>query len=114
MPVVTLRKVGDSGIDYQWFANGNPEPNSGQLPWETVNRVSVYKRDMLIDDLICLQCEWSHGKVIEIAEDDALWQPLTESLAKHLCGCKPWTEWFTDVAFPAFEANQQVIYQRSI
>jgi hypothetical protein len=57
--------------------------------------------------------EWADGTGIELDEEMAGWTSLTESLPRHLPGCKPWAEWFMTVAFPAFDTNAAEIYVRA-
>lgn len=57
--------------------------------------------------------------ILAVSEDavDYQWfsnEPdLTTALAFRLPGCKSWSEWFSEVAFPAFEAKQQRIFDRN-
>ena len=49
---------------------------------------------------------------MEIDEEDLLWEVFVSSLPDRLDGVRPWSEWFTEVAFPAFETKNQTIYTR--
>lgn len=39
---------------------------------------------------------------------------LVSALARHLPGCKSWSDWFSDIAFPPFEEKLQRVFERQI
>ena len=72
----------------------------------------AFKRDFFTVDCICLFLARADGTGIELDEGMARWNSFVEALPQHLPGCKPWSEWFSVVAFPAFVPNETEIYAR--
>ena len=88
----------------------NAEPV--HIGWAAIERLTVFKRDLFAVDLICLQVELSEGNGIELDEDMDGWNLFIDALPAHLIGCKKLSEWFSEVAFPAFAANPREIFLR--
>lgn len=65
-------------------------------------------------DRICLALVAIDGSSVEVNEKMDGWQQLIESLPQHLPGCKPWHDWFIQVAFPAFAENKPVVFERNV
>jgi hypothetical protein len=63
-------------------------------------------------DCICLAIATTDGTTTEVNEEMEGWEELTEALPKQLPGSKPWSECFSQVAFPAFATNETVIFER--
>ena len=86
--------------------------DSSELRWSEVEEVHAFKRDLFSTDLICLAFK-KQGKdeYYEIHEEMAGYHDLLEVLPSRLP--KFTFEWFRAVAFPAFEANHQIIWKRS-
>lgn len=85
---------------------------SKRMLWQEVYRVIAFKRDEFTVDCICLFLARADGTGIELNEEMAQWNSLMEALPKVLPGCKPWPEWFSVVAFPAFATNETDIFAR--
>src|SRR6266446_1595761 len=81
--------------------------------WSGVCRATAFKRDLFAVDCICLHLGGADGTGIELDEEMAGWNRLMEALQTQLPGCKPYLEWFSAVAFPAFAANPTEIYLRA-
>lgn len=95
------------------WLRGKSGANVSFMAWREVERVFVYKQDDFTVDRICMTFVSSGGgKVLEINERMRGWQYQIEDLPEHLPGCKPFHEWFMDVAFPAFEMNMTEIYKK--
>jgi hypothetical protein len=101
-------------LDSSGFAlHSRPRPGEvHRMTWMEVTKIGVYNRDMITTDMICMFVEGSEGGGLQLDEEMDGWQSFAEALPAHLPGCKPWSEWFMSVAFPAFETNLEVIYQR--
>jgi hypothetical protein len=83
------------------------------VSWPEVIRATVFKRDLFSVDCLCLCFGRVDGTALEIDEEMAGWNSLMEALPQYLPGCKPFSEWFLPVAFPAFAANPTEIFLRS-
>jgi hypothetical protein len=84
------------------------------LNWSDVTRVTAFKRDWGTVDCICLAIGAKDQPALEVDEEMEGWEAFVNALPKHLPGCKPYDEWFTRVAFPAFATNPTVIYVRDL
>ena len=80
--------------------------------WTEIEAAYVYKRDAFITDLICLTLRLRNGSNIEFNESMQGWQYLIDKLPEHLPNCMKFSDWFTEVAFPAFEKNLIEIYKK--
>lgn len=81
--------------------------------WSEVLRVVSFKRDLFTVDLICLQLTFMELESVEVDEDMGGWQEFVEALPGSLPGARPFSEWFKDVAFPAFATNETIVYDRN-
>ena len=88
------------------------ERESWESRWTEVRRVMAYKRDFGTVDCICLFLFLSEDKGIELDERMVRWDSFTEALPRHLPGCKPSSDWWRAVAFPAFETNETELFSR--
>ena len=101
-------------LDSSGFAL-HSRPRSGEvhsMTWAEVTQVSVYKRDMITTDMICMFAKKLNGEGLQLDEEMDGWQMFVDSLPVHLPECKPWSDWFMRVTVPAFETNHEVIFQR--
>jgi hypothetical protein len=88
---------------------------SGQkvvLPWNDVQSITAYKRDLAVYDLICLRVELVNSRSVEVHEEMVNWQAFVDALPAKLTGCAAFGDWFQQVAFPAFSTNETPIYNR--
>jgi hypothetical protein len=90
---------------------GSNRESVGML-WPEVSRAIAFKRDLVTVDCICLFLARADGSGFELNEEMARWKSLMQALPKVLPGCKPWSEWFSVVAFPAFATNETEVYAR--
>jgi hypothetical protein len=83
-----------------------------ELQWSEVEQVHAYKRDLFATDLICLAFKKS-GKeeYYEVHEEMVGYHDLLQILPSRLPEFS--SEWFSQVAFPAFKTNHQIIWKRS-
>lgn len=82
--------------------------------WSDVCRVTAFKRDLFVVDCICLHLGGADGTGVELNEEMAGWNRLMDALPTQLPGCKPRSEWYSAVAFPAFAVNPTEIYSRAV
>jgi len=92
--------------------SGGAAVQERRVAWSEISRVAVFKRDLLTTDLLCLVLELPGPQTLELHEEMVGWQPLLECLHTHLPGMPPWHEWWGDLAFPAFETNARVLFER--
>jgi len=90
------------------------EPNSLSVLWSEVEKVTVFKRDLMTVDEICMVLEVRGSHTLEINEEMPGWQELVQALPTYLPGARLWEEWFEKVAFPAFKTSPEVIFQRRL
>ena len=81
--------------------------------WSDVCRATAFKRDLFAVDCICLHLGGSDGTGVELDEEMAGWNRFIDALPVQLPGCKPRSEWYSAVAFPAFAPNRTEIYSRA-
>ena len=80
--------------------------------WVDVCRGTAFKRDLFAVDCICLHLGLADDSGVELDEEMAGWNRVMEVLPLHLPGCKPYSDWYSSVAFPAFATNMTEIYLR--
>ena len=111
MPIAAVTGISATGVAYQWFSEKGKTKHIGELSWGAVECATVFKRDLFAYDLICLQLKVADD-ILEFDEEDLNWTEFVEAMPNHLPGCKRWSDWFTEVAFPAFETKERSIYQK--
>jgi hypothetical protein len=100
------------GVEISDLCDAGKEPLRWR--WANVHRLTVFKRDLLTVDSICLRVDLVDDRWIELDEEMKGWDAFVEALPLHLPGCKHLDEWFSQVAFPPFAPNATEIYQRKI
>jgi hypothetical protein len=88
------------------------EGQVAEIPWETIESVFVYKQDLVIVDRVATLIKMDGDLDIEIDEEMEGWKELVDALPTHLPNCRDFSDWYMDVAFPAFEPKPTVIYKR--
>lgn len=81
---------------------------SGPWPWQAIDLVDAFKRDMLTTDCLCLHIQ-GHGLSLEIDEDMDGFAPWLDRLETQL-GISP--EWRASVLFPPFETRATALFRR--
>lgn len=89
-----------------------PEANPSSMKWSEVVKVTAFKRDLFAVDLICVFLSTADSSGIEVDEDMGGWDEFVKGLPNNLAGCKAWEQWFTEVAFPAFDPKMTEIFNR--
>ena len=98
-------------VTVSWLTIEN-EKGSRSLTWDEVISINAFKRDLYVVDRVCLGIDLSDGSSIELDEEMNGWDALTQKLPEYLPGCKTFGEWYLEVAFPAFQLNMTVIFER--
>ena len=97
------------GVDCLRITSGKGD--ASELRWSEVEEVHAYKRDLFTTDLICFAFKKSGTEeYYEVHEVMGGYHDLLEALQSHLP--KFTLEWFSDVAFPAFETKRRIIWTR--
>jgi hypothetical protein len=81
--------------------------------WSDIRHATAFKRDLFNIDCICLHLVCADGTGVELNEEMAGWSRLMDALQTYLPGCKPHSDWYATVAFPAFAPNPTEIYLRA-
>jgi len=89
-----------------------PKANPNSMKWSEVAKVTAFKRDLFAVDLICVLLSKADSSGIEVDEDMGGWDEFVKRLPNNLAGCKAWEQWFTEVAFPAFDPKMTEIFNR--
>ena len=108
MIIASIESISQSGVAY--FREDSSEREATLVAWDKVKSVTALKSDLWSVDLICLVFQLSNGDSIEFNEDDLNWDSLTSLLPEFLKETKKVDLWLSEVAFPAFEPCEQVIY----
>ncbi len=82
------------------------------IAWNQITRIVAFKRDVYSHDLICLLIETDDAGVLELNENMPGWAELVKELEIRLPSAKPHTEWFAEVAFPAFAVTPTEVFVR--
>jgi hypothetical protein len=113
MPVAAIISISDLDVQFQWFTEKGKHRHESSIRWADVTSIKTFKRDMFAYDLICIRLESCEQEYVEFDEEDANWQNLMSALPIRLPGCRPWGDWFSEVAFPAFQPNETLLFRRN-
>jgi hypothetical protein len=89
------------------------DTGSMRLLWPDVMSVYVFKRDCLTIDQIRMSIQTNHNTSVELTEHMSGWDELLKKLPEYLPGAETEASWWAAVAFPPFEPNLKLIYQRA-
>lgn len=104
-------KIHPDGVNLEWVSK-NGELGKRNLKWSGITSVTVYKRDLITYDLICLSCICSDGFQFEFNEEMLSWQSLVDAFSQHLPGFPSISDWWSPVATPAFSTNERTLFRR--
>jgi|GEM_PF-3504000 len=79
--------------------------------WTDVEEIHAFKRDLFTVDLICIEFLLGENQAVEIHEGMVGYHDLQPWLQKKFPEID--SNWFADVAFPAFATNYKVIWKKS-
>jgi hypothetical protein len=63
------------------------------IAWSELCRLSAYKRDIYLGDLLCLSVLASGGRMFEITEESPGWKAAGEAIERFLPESLPQAEW---------------------
>lgn len=97
------------------FALHVPNRQPLRLTWPEIHEVRAFKMDLISRDLVCISIlhagpDGNPTRMMQLHEDMPGWYTLLEELGVNLPGCRQ--DWWAEVAFPAFAANERVIFKR--
>lgn len=81
------------------------------MRWRHVERVRLFKRDLLTHDCICMFLADAQDIGLELNEEMAGWNAFVKELPVHLPGCR--SDWEKSVALPPFATNETELYRRA-
>jgi hypothetical protein len=84
-----------------------------RISWNEVRFVYAYKQDCYAVDQIRLEVLDDRGKGLMVTEELRGWDGLVRALPEKLPGCRKFEDWFSVVAFPAFQQNMTLLYERT-
>jgi|SRR5690606_20240437 len=106
-----------------WFRKKHKEPinsfsyyesgfnlNEKHINWDDIRRITVHKEDLITVDCIYVNIELETDDFFRIHEDLPEYDEFMKKLQDNV-QISP--AWFQYVAFPAFERNETVIYDKS-
>ena len=85
-----------------------------RLAWNQVETVVAFKVDLYAHDNVEIVLLNEQGEVLaSVGENSGSFGAFIRDLPKWLSGCKKPDEWWDQVAFPAFQRNETVIFRRA-
>jgi hypothetical protein len=85
---------------------------AGKVRWNEIEEIFAFKEDHGIWDDICLGFAIDEkGTFWTVSEEFVGYKPLLGELERRFPGIN--TDWFADVAFPAFAANRKSLWRKS-
>jgi hypothetical protein len=106
------RKYGRVAGNAEYLTFLSDKGDCTKLHWDEVEEVHAYKKDLLTTDMICLAFKKTAAEeYIHVHEEMAGYHDLLGVLPRYLAGFN--LEWFSSVAFPAFDTNHQIIWRKS-
>ncbi|KGO82032.1 hypothetical protein [Flavobacterium beibuense] len=99
----------DLGI-FTYTETGFDLENNKHVNWNDITKVTSYKEDLIAIDCIYISIELEADEVFRINEETPGYYQFMLKLEENI-EIKP--TWFQEVAFPAFERNETVIYEKS-
>lgn len=80
------------------------------IAWSGLLEVIAFKEDLWSRDFIRLGFRTSRGDLVSVGEDEEGYQPLLAELPRRLPRFR--NDWFQEVAFPAFERCETILWWR--
>ena|SRR5579884_889954 len=77
------------------------------VEWESITRVTAFKRDMLTFDLICLEFQ-SGGMIYEVNEEMPGFEEAVDKLGQSLPGIP--ANWLNEIADTPFDSTPTILY----
>ena len=90
----------------------NPDSVTSFLPWAEIERITVFKPELLTAELTCLRLEMSGNEALELTDKMAGWEELLDVLPQRLTGCLPKQQVLLAVAIPDATLGDLVVFER--
>lgn len=101
------------GTEIQIESDGfrvNSEKELTSLKWTDIESITAFKIDRITVDVICLRLVCNQ-KVIFISEEEKYWSSFVAEMEKQFPEIN--AEWWPKVAYPPFERNETIIFDRN-
>ncbi len=99
-------------FDESGFKVINGKSKKVQINWSDIDSISVFKRDLITFDEICMELLTKSEKRIELNEEMTGWEELVKAMPEHLEGCVSIKDWFPEVTKESFETNKVFLFSR--
>jgi len=103
-------EVTRSGVLLRHSYGGRRPEGTESWAWLDVQGIVGFKRDLITTDLICWLIQLRDGRAYELHEEARGWDSLTAAAPESLPGLSK--TWWSDVALPAFQLSETVVYER--
>src|SRR5215472_16236473 len=111
-PVVAQSAFCDEGGVSQFDWLGDEEVHH-RVPWDQIETVIAFKVDLYVyDEIKIVLLDQRREVLAAVGEDSGSFGAFICDIPKWLDGCKQPDDWWDEVALPAFERNETVIFQR--
>ncbi|MEO0586144.1 MAG: hypothetical protein AAF078_00730 [Planctomycetota bacterium] len=91
------------------FEITHPKGDFKRVQWGQVARISTYKQDCYVYDMIVVELEVG-DQSFRVTEADAGWSDFCEAMQTRFSSIPG--DWYQQVMFPPFETNFQVLWSR--
>ncbi|WP_367871957.1 hypothetical protein [Luteolibacter sp. Populi] len=99
-------------VEISLDAAGFTTTRGTRVDWAEVGEIVASKEDLFSVDEICVGFRYADSDDYQcVDESDAGYKELLAALELNFPGIK--TDWFSDVAFPAFETNWTVLWSKT-
>lgn len=89
----------------------DPDPNPSYSHGTKVNKVSAYKIDLLVTDLVCVEFITDDGEWFNVGDGMEGFADLFEILPIHLPGALSFCSWYMNIRTPSFEPNPIILFE---
>lgn len=89
-----------------------PSRDGTCLNWESIVKVTAYKADLFVEDLLCLLFETIDGHAIEVNEDMLGFDEFLAALPKKLSKFPERDSWWGNIIENPFKENTTILWKR--
>jgi hypothetical protein len=84
------------------------------VEWANVVEICAYKIDLLTYDEICIDVRVERAEGFNwVSEEDEGYSEFLDQIERRFSGIRPHSNWFGDVAYPAFAENRTTLWKRA-
>ena len=91
----------------------NPDSVTSFMEWDRIERVTVFRPELLTAELTCLRLETSGNETLEVTDKMAGWDELLDVLPQRLAGCQRKQQILLAVAIPDATLGDLVVFERT-